>query len=82
MIASNDNANFKDAKDFIPERWLAQNNNNNSTNNELVSSRIDSGAAGLVVPFGIGKRTCPGKRFVEMELTILLAKVSSLYLFF
>lgn len=62
MACSND-AYFVEAAEFRPERWL---------NGE--TSVSDTNA--LVVPFGIGKRMCPGRRFVEMELTILLAKVN------
>lgn len=29
----------------------------------------------LVAPFGAGKRLCPGKRFVELELQVLLAEI-------
>jgi hypothetical protein len=32
----------------------------------------------LVVPFGLGRRVCPGKRFVEQELHLALAKVTVL----
>lgn len=31
----------------------------------------------LVAPFGAGRRLCPGKRFVELELQVLLAQVSN-----
>lgn len=61
MIACNDEANFKNAKQFDPTRWL------NHKDTEASST--------LVVPFGIGKRTCPGRRFVETELSIVMAKV-------
>lgn len=52
--------NFWRAREYLPERWL--------------SSR-EPHAAALVAPFGRGRRMCPGKRFVELELHLLLAKV-------
>lgn len=30
----------------------------------------------IVQPFGIGKRICPGKKFVGMELGTIVSKVS------
>lgn len=59
MLACNSDKNFTEAQQFRPQRWL--------------DGQPD--AASLVVPFGIGRRTCPGRRFVEMELTLLLAKM-------
>ena len=32
----------------------------------------------LVAPFGRGRRMCPGKRFVDLELHLLLAKVCTI----
>lgn len=53
--------NFWNPEEYLPERWL-----------EVREPHTPS----LVAPFGRGKRMCPGKRFVELELNVLLAKVS------
>lgn len=66
MLACNKEENFPNAKKFMPQRWLDEEGN--------FTMNIEN--AGIVVPFGIGKRTCPGKRFVEMEIVVLLAKVN------
>lgn len=66
MIACNDESNFVNAKKFDPQRWMDA---------EDKPSKLDLGSS-LVVPFGVGKRTCPGKRFVELELIALLSKVN------
>ncbi|KAG8224503.1 hypothetical protein J437_LFUL004985, partial [Ladona fulva] len=60
-MACMEESNFKNAKVFSPERWL----------------RDEGGGVAspfLVAPFGCGKRMCPGKRFVEQELQVFLAK--------
>ncbi|XP_055907958.1 ecdysone 20-monooxygenase [Eupeodes corollae] len=64
MIACHKNTNFKNAMSFIPERWI-----------EKGAFNVNIESSSIVVPFGIGKRTCPGKRFVEMEVILLLAKM-------
>lgn len=53
-------SNFEKATEFIPERWLDDANHKFSC---------------LVIPFGYGRRMCPGKRFVELELQVVLAQV-------
>lgn len=52
--------NFWRAREYLPERW---------------TSVREPHSVGLVAPFGRGRRMCPGKRFVELELQLLLAKV-------
>ncbi|KAL4702719.1 hypothetical protein ACJJTC_011584 [Scirpophaga incertulas] len=52
--------NFWRATEYLPERWL---------------SLAEPHSPGLVAPFGRGRRMCPGKRFVELELHLLMAKI-------
>ena len=52
--------NFKDAAKYMPERWLKPTTPHSPM---------------LVAPFGAGKRICPGKRFVELGLQLVLAKI-------
>lgn len=57
-IACRNEKYFKDADQFKPERWLDVEHKHNSTF--------------LVVPFGTGRRICPGKRFIDLVLPIFL----------
>lgn len=59
-LACLQDSNFECASEFKPERWLADGVKPSSF---------------LVVPFGSGRRMCPGKRFSEQELQVVLAKV-------
>ncbi|XP_028030999.1 ecdysone 20-monooxygenase [Bombyx mandarina] len=52
--------NFWRAEEYLPERWIKVQ---------------EPHAYSLVAPFGRGRRMCPGKRFVELELHLLLAKI-------
>lgn len=55
-----DEANFPQAQEFRPERWLGEETEKNKF---------------LVCPFGVGRRICPGKRFTELELKVCLASI-------
>nr|QBC73127.1 cytochrome P450 mono-oxygenase [Osmia bicornis] len=59
-IAGLSEDNFKDASEYLPERWLTP---------------IAPHSPLLVAPFGAGRRICPGKRFVELALQLILAKI-------
>lgn len=72
MVACHNPQNFKCPDDFKPERWLVDDSKANTRSTEA--------GANLVVPFGVGKRQCPGRRFVEMELSLIMAKVAYLLL--
>ncbi|XP_045779534.1 ecdysone 20-monooxygenase [Maniola jurtina] len=52
--------NFWRASEYLPERWI---------------NIREPHASGIVAPFGRGRRMCPGKRFVELELHLILAKI-------
>jgi ecdysone 20-monooxygenase len=62
-LACQEETNFASADEFLPERWLQ--------NGEL--SRT---SPFLVIPFGFGRRVCPGKRFAEQQMHLALAKVT------
>ncbi|XP_012164110.1 ecdysone 20-monooxygenase isoform X2 [Bombus terrestris] len=59
-IAGMDEENFKDAGRYLPDRWLTS---------------INPHSPLLVAPFGTGRRICPGKRFVDLALQLILAKI-------
>ena len=57
---------FPKADQFIPERWL-----------HGASADVKSTHPFAFLPFSFGSRNCVGKRFAEMELETIVAKVSS-----
>ncbi|XP_043255553.1 ecdysone 20-monooxygenase isoform X1 [Colletes gigas] len=59
-IAGLNEENFKDAANYLPDRWLKP---------------VTPHSPLLVAPFGTGRRICPGKRFVELALQLILAKI-------
>lgn len=63
-VAAMQPQNFTRPDEFVPERWLSE-ERDPGWNHE----------PGLVIPFGVGRRICPGKRLAEQELSILIAKL-------
>merc|ERR1712029_447990 len=61
--ASLKDENFTRASEFVPHRWINE-ERDPSWNHQ----------PGLVAPFGVGKRICPGKRLAEREMALVLAK--------
>ncbi|GAU97763.1 hypothetical protein RvY_09002 [Ramazzottius varieornatus] len=55
---------FPDHKNFIPERWLEE---EQSEGQRMYNS----------LPFGHGRRMCIGRRIAEMEIYILLSKLAA-----
>ncbi|KAJ8882609.1 hypothetical protein PR048_014420 [Dryococelus australis] len=62
-LAGLEERNFPAAAQFRPERWLS------------ADGRFHAAQTIPVVPFGYGKRMCPGKGFVDQEMRLLLAKL-------
>jgi len=63
-VACHQEENFTQATEFIPQRWIPEERPKNWVHK-----------AHLVVPFGSGKRICPGKRLAEQEIHIIIAKI-------
>ena len=58
---------FRESKKFIPERWVKPDEN---TRPEAKNAHPF-----VFMPFGFGSRMCLGRRFAELELEVVLAKV-------
>ncbi|MEQ2179498.1 hypothetical protein GOODEAATRI_025600 [Goodea atripinnis] len=75
--ASHDEAEFANAEEFIPERWL---------NVEPPKSHGGRANPGFYqhhpysfIPFGVGVRACVGKRLAEMEMHFALSRLIQHY---
>lgn len=62
QVACRQAEHFVEPNLFLPERWLMKKGKSKPS-------------PFLVLPFGYGARSCIGRRFSEMELYVLLAKV-------
>ncbi|XP_017077795.1 probable cytochrome P450 49a1 [Drosophila eugracilis] len=75
LVVSNDPAYFPEPKRFLPERWLKQ-SAPDAAGCPHASQKIHPFVS---LPFGFGRRMCVGRRFAEIELHTLLAKIFRKY---
>lgn len=60
-----DSKYFTDPESFRPERWLRNGDKKNCVQEPLA-----------FIPFGVGVRSCIGRRVAEMQMQFLLSRVS------
>lgn len=72
MLLHHEEQYFKDAAEFIPERWLKAN-----IPNACPASKASNPF--IYLPFGFGPRSCVGKRFAEMEMNVLITRMLKQY---
>lgn len=66
MIACHNEENFETAAELKPERWLTE-------TGAFDTNRCE--ASSLLKQFGAGKRICPGRKFVELQISIFIVKL-------
>ncbi|XP_037891543.1 probable cytochrome P450 49a1 isoform X2 [Glossina fuscipes] len=78
LVVSNDPGYFREPRQFSPERWFKPNEKNtgNQCRQYYNGPKIHPFVS---LPFGFGRRMCVGRRFAEIELYTLLAKIFRKY---
>ena len=66
----NDEKHFPKPEEFLPERWLRAEKKEDLNENILKST-----SPFVYLPFGFGPRSCIGRRIVEMELELGIARL-------
>ncbi|XP_048511072.1 probable cytochrome P450 49a1 isoform X2 [Athalia rosae] len=63
-VISNQDRYFPDSDEFMPERWMAGSDITHGVKHAFAS-----------LPFGYGRRMCLGRRFAELEMITVIAKI-------
>ncbi|KAI8118151.1 Cytochrome P450 CYP12A2 [Lucilia cuprina] len=63
------------AKEYIPERWLRTEKLSGDDNSTQCPHSLRPSNPFVYLPFGFGPRTCIGRRIVEMELELGIARL-------
>lgn len=69
-----DENHFARAGEFLPERWLRASNEPQATTSECPHA-LKANNPFIYLPFGFGSRSCIGRRIVEMELELGVARL-------
>ena len=67
------NNHYPRASEYLPERWLRS--TNEIENTSKCPQSLKPSSPFLYLPFGFGPRTCIGRRIVEMELELGIARL-------
>ncbi|KAK3928157.1 putative cytochrome P450 12d1 proximal, mitochondrial, partial [Frankliniella fusca] len=63
IVLCTDNAYFPRADEFLPERWLPE------------GADLKATHPFTFLPFGFGPRMCVGRRFADLEIETIVAKI-------
>ncbi|XP_073820233.1 cytochrome P450 CYP12A2-like [Musca autumnalis] len=68
-----DDAHYSKAKEYLPERWLRPNKETEGSSE--CPHALKSSSPFIYLPFGFGPRSCVGRRIVEMEMEVGIARL-------
>ncbi|KAH8344217.1 hypothetical protein KR084_008211 [Drosophila pseudotakahashii] len=66
---------FPKASEFLPERWLRNASDSSDSAAKCPANDLRTKNPFIFLPFGFGPRMCVGKRIVEMELELGIARL-------
>jgi len=69
-IQSNPKSWGQDSLTWRPDRWIQS-----SPNNDLDGEEIVESAKGTFMPWSVGPRQCPGKKFAQVEFVAVIARL-------
>ncbi|XP_023294457.2 cytochrome P450 CYP12A2-like isoform X1 [Lucilia cuprina] len=70
-----DENHFPRANEYLPERWLRMQKETNTNQMTTSAHPLRPSCPFVYLPFGFGPRTCIGRRIVEMELELGIARI-------
>ncbi|XP_037815902.1 cytochrome P450 CYP12A2-like isoform X1 [Lucilia sericata] len=70
-----DENHFPRANEYLPERWLRAQKESNTNQATTSAHPLRPSCPFVYLPFGFGPRTCIGRRIVEMELELGIARI-------
>ncbi|XP_071452597.1 probable cytochrome P450 49a1 [Hetaerina americana] len=74
-VVSNLEENFPQPERFLPERWLKSGAGGGGAGEPCPWANHRAVHPFVSLPFGFGRRMCVGRRFAELEIQVVLAKM-------